>query len=97
MRQGDLAARLGGEEFVALLSHCEPEDGWRFAERLRECIADQAIAVDGGGSTLSLTVSIGLAAPAADGGSTLDILMAQADGAMYQAKQAGRNRTQLAA
>lgn len=97
MRQGDLAARLGGEEFVALLSHCEPEDGWRFAERLRECIADQTIAVDGGARTLSLTVSIGLAAPAADGGSTLDTLMAQADGAMYQAKQAGRNRTQLAA
>lgn len=97
MRQGDLAARLGGEEFVALLSHCEPEDGWRFAERLREGIAQQVIEVNGGGASLSLTVSIGLSAPAPDGSSTLDTLMAQADGAMYQAKQAGRNRTQLAA
>ena len=95
MRQGDLAARLGGEEFVALLSHCSIEAGMAFAERLREAIEVEAIDVGGGQAPLHLTVSIGLA-DSASHGHEIDALMARADEAMYLAKHGGRNRTEWA-
>ena len=95
MRQGDLAARLGGEEFVALLSHCSPEAGMAFAERLREAIQAEAIDVGGGMPALHLTVSIGLA-DSAHHGHDLDALVAHADQAMYRAKHGGRNRIEWA-
>lgn len=95
MRQGDLAARLGGEEFVALLSHCSLDAGMAFAERLREAIQAEAINVGDGQPPLHLTVSIGLA-DSVSHGHELDDLMARADEAMYRAKHAGRNRTEWA-
>lgn len=95
MRQGDLAARLGGEEFVALLSHCSLDAGLGFAERLREAIQGEAIDVGGGQPPLHLTVSIGLA-DSVRHGHDLDALIAQADEAMYKAKHSGRNRTEWA-
>lgn len=94
-RQGDLVARLGGEEFVVLLTHCEPDDGYRFAERLREALAAQDIPIAEGQPALHLTVSVGLATSDAHG-LVLDILLARADDAMYKAKHAGRNRTEVA-
>ena len=95
MRQGDIAARLGGEEFVVLLSHCSLEAGMAFAERLREAIQAEAIDVGKGQPSLRLTVSIGLA-DSAHHGLQLDALMARADEAMYRAKHEGRNRTEWA-
>jgi len=95
MRQGDLAARLGGEEFVALLSHCSLEAGLAFADRLREAIQSEAIDVGEGKAALHLTVSIGLA-DAGTHGHELDALLARADEAMYRAKHEGRNRTEWA-
>lgn len=94
-RQGDLVARLGGEEFVVLLTHCEPDDGYRFAERLREALAAQDIVLAEGQPTLRLTVSVGLAASGVHG-LDLDTLLARSDDAMYKAKHAGRNRTEVA-
>lgn len=94
-RQGDLAARLGGEEFVVLLSHCTQEAGLAFAERLRETIQAEPIDVGEGLPPLHLTVSIGLADSALHGWQ-LDALMARADEAMYRAKREGRNQTQWA-
>jgi diguanylate cyclase (GGDEF)-like protein len=96
MRQGDLAARLGGEEFVALLSHCSPEDGLAFAERLRESVQAQSIFVGEELPPLHLTVSIGLA-DSVHHGHELGVLMDRADEAMYRAKHTGRNRTERAA
>lgn len=96
MRQGDLAARLGGEEFVALLSHCTPQAGLLFAERLREAIQAEAIDVGAGQASVHLTVSIGLA-DSVTHGHDLDELLARADEALYRAKGAGRNRTEQAA
>lgn len=95
MRQGDLVARLGGEEFVALLSHCSLEAGMAFAERLREAIQAEAIDVGGDQPALHLTVSIGLA-DSASHGHELEALVARADEAMYRAKHEGRNRTEWA-
>lgn len=95
MRQGDLVGRLGGEEFVALLSHCSDDAGTAFAERLREAIQAEAIDVGGDQPALHLTVSIGLAG-SMENGHELEVMMAQADKAMYRAKHGGRNRTEWA-
>lgn len=95
VRQGDLMGRLGGEEFVALLTHCEPADGFGFAERVREAIAAQAVPVGGGLPDARVTISIGMA-DSGTHGLSLERLLAVADGALYKAKRAGRNRTELA-
>lgn len=94
-RQGDIPARIGGEEFVVLLSHCEREDGVRFAERLRETVASTTIEVGEARSPLRMTVSIGLADTQSHG-TNLDVLMSRADHAMYCAKRAGRDRIEVA-
>jgi diguanylate cyclase (GGDEF)-like protein len=94
-RQGDIAARLGGEEFVVLLSHCEREDGLRFAERLRETVSSTPVDVGEGQAPLRITVSIGLADARAHGVG-LDQLLSRADRAMYRAKNAGRDRIEVA-
>ena len=95
VRQGDIAARLGGEEFVVLLSHCEREDGLRFAERLRETVSATLVDVGEGQEPLRITVSIGLA-DVRSHGVGLDQLLSRADRAMYRAKNAGRDRIEVA-
>lgn len=95
MRQGDIAARIGGEEFVVLLSHCEREDGLRFAQRLRQSVAAMAVDIGAGLPPLRMTVSIGLADSEAHG-LELDVLMKRADQAMYRAKAGGRDRIEVA-
>ena len=92
MRQGDLVARVGGEELVALLSHCSLDAGVAFAERLREAIHAQAIDLGEGRPPLHVSVSVGVADSGAHGFG-LDQLLARADEAMYRAKHGGRNRT----
>jgi diguanylate cyclase (GGDEF)-like protein len=94
LRQDDLAARHGGEEFVLLLRHCDRADGLRFAERLREAIAEAPVRLPDG-QTLQVTASIGLAA-SSDHGHGLDTLVTQADQAMYRAKHAGRDQVAMA-
>ena len=95
VRQGDIAARLGGEEFVVLLSHCEREDGLRFAERLRETVSATLVDMGEGQEPLRITVSIGLA-DVRSHGVGLDQLLSRADRAMYRAKNAGRDRIEVA-
>jgi diguanylate cyclase (GGDEF)-like protein len=95
VRQGDIAARIGGEEFVLLLSHCEREDGLRFAERLRQTVASTVVEVGSEHPPVRMTVSIGLADTQTHG-MNLDLLMSRADHAMYGAKRAGRDRIEVA-
>lgn len=89
-----LLARIGGEEFVALL----PDQGSLFAMRVGEAIAasfSQAVALSSQCVGLSATVSIGIARLGDDGASLSDLLAA-ADRALYVAKDRGRNRVELA-
>lgn len=91
LREVDLFARIGGEEFAILLPQTDAKAAWVVAERLRLVITQQAIATDLG--PLHLTVSLGLASlgpTIAD----LNALLRQADTALYQAKQNGRNRVE---
>jgi diguanylate cyclase (GGDEF)-like protein len=91
LRDSDLLARLGGEEFAVLLVETELRTAVKAAERLRQAGADMA--VDHEGQAISITVSIGVAS--AEGGKAeLDTLLWAADEALYHAKKAGRDRVQ---
>jgi len=87
LREVDSVYRLGGEEFVVLLSDTSLEDAAFVAERLRANIAQCDIGV---GSKPDITVSIGVSEYEA--GMTFDDLIRTADEAMYKAKRSGRNQ-----
>jgi diguanylate cyclase (GGDEF)-like protein len=91
LRITDLSGRIGGEEFAALLP-CPLEEGVIVAERVRECFQAAGIVCDEG--AVDTTVSIGVAGGPA--GTELEVLLAAADTALYQAKRGGRNRVEAA-
>ena len=94
LREGDLIGRFGGEEFAVLLPHTAATEARRVAERLRGRIADEPITVGDSRETsvlIDITVSVGVA-ELAEAGQDLDELLAAADAALYEAKNAGRNR-----
>ncbi|MDI4236120.1 GGDEF domain-containing protein [Bradyrhizobium sp. Arg237L] len=91
LRISDLSGRIGGEEFAALLP-CSLEEGVIAAERVRECFQASGIVCDEG--SVDTTVSIGVAGGPA--GTELEVLLAAADTALYQAKRGGRNRVEAA-
>src|SRR5580692_8578166 len=91
LRISDLSGRIGGEEFAALLP-CPLEEGVIVAERVREAFEASGIACEEG--AVDTTVSIGVAGGPA--GTELEVLLAAADTALYQAKRSGRNRVEAA-
>jgi diguanylate cyclase (GGDEF)-like protein len=88
MRPGDTFARLGGEEFVALLPGAEAETVLERAEGMR--VAAASINVEVEGLELRVTASCGCAVGQATAHSISDLLE-RADKALYQAKRNGRN------
>jgi len=93
LRGTDLFGRLGGEEFAALLYDTNSETALAIAERIREGFAAATNEVDG--NPVGATVSIGIAHCQ---GAVLEVpeLLAQADRALYFAKERGRNRVEVA-
>jgi diguanylate cyclase (GGDEF)-like protein len=91
LRITDLSGRIGGEEFAALLP-CSLEEGVLAAERVREAFEASGIVDETG--PVDTTVSIGVAGGPA--GTELEVLLAAADTALYQAKRSGRNRVEAA-
>jgi diguanylate cyclase (GGDEF)-like protein len=89
IRQGDVLARWGGEEFIVFLPETSLHEAVALAERLRAAIAGMRIPHATGVSTV--TASFGVAQKDR-GHSTLDALIASADECLYQSKQQGRNR-----
>lgn len=88
LREYDVCARWGGEEFLLLLPGVTPDNATDVAERVRQRVADSVVETDAG--PVSVTVSIGVATcGAADGP---DACVNTADKAAYAAKQRGRNR-----
>jgi len=95
LRAYDLAGRFGGEEFVILLPHTHQANALTIAERLRGRIADMSIPIDDdddSGPSVRLTVSIGVTVLDNDSRELTDLL-ADADTALYYAKENGRNKT----
>jgi diguanylate cyclase (GGDEF)-like protein len=87
LRQSDLAGRLGGEEFAVLLPRTDADEAAAIAERLRVAL-EQSRIDSGEGHVITITLSAGLAPLEGPSGHSL----AQADAALYQAKNSGRNR-----
>ena len=90
VRPSDTVARLGGDEFAVLLegSHHLETEAATIAERVRQVVSDPVVIE---GMPLVLTASIGLAIAGHDGQQCADELLRDADTAMYEAKEQGRD------
>ena len=88
LRATDMSGRLGGEEFAFLMPHTNAVEAQRMAERMRTQFAEAASKI--GADAVNATVSVGVATATAP--VQLSDLIEAADGALYRAKAAGRNR-----
>jgi two-component system cell cycle response regulator len=90
VRAIDLPCRYGGEEFVVIMPDTRLEDAEKIAERIRRHVAGSPFRVSGGAESLTVTISIGVAATVGEGDNA-EALLKRADEAMYTAKSTGRN------
>jgi diguanylate cyclase (GGDEF)-like protein len=90
VRPYDSVGRYGGEEFLIVVPGCGASETWELAERIRSSVANCSVVA--GGSCVNVSLSLGIAA----GNSSADTekLLQAADTALYQAKNAGRNRVE---
>jgi len=90
-RPGDYAARWGGEEFVVLLPNTDSNVAMTIAEKIRLNVSNAVIPCEDGSET-RVTVSIGVNTQAPQQNNSRDDFIAEADKALYKAKESGRNR-----
>lgn len=94
IREADLLARMGGDEFAILLGRCTPEAATHIVERIRHAVVSTRFVWSD--KSFSTSASIGLVPITAQTGTLYDLLSA-ADTACYVAKDEGRNRIHLLA
>ncbi len=94
VRQEDVVGRYGGEEFAVLARSIDRRGTIAFGERMRKCVQDLRVPTERG--PLSFTVSIGIAHTEGHDGSDSQRMFEAADRALYAAKDAGRNRVEIA-
>jgi len=92
LRRSDIACRYGGEEFLIVLPDCDAVQAWARMDELRRLVVARRL---GGITGHRVTCCIGIAALAGD--TDIATAIAEADGALYVAKRAGRNRVVVAA
>jgi diguanylate cyclase (GGDEF)-like protein len=92
LRNSDILFRYGGEEFVVLLSETDLVSAGHVAERIRKSIAAHTLSYDM--TALKITASLGVSAWHEN--DTIETLVKRADGAMYKAKNSGRNQVVVA-
>ena len=90
-RSGDIVARYGGEEFAIILSETDSNQAGMVAERIRKLVEDSR--TPAGSEDQRVTISIGVGSTG-NGVEAVDHLISSADKALYQAKDAGRNRVE---
>ncbi|NVN87040.1 MAG: EAL domain-containing protein [Rhodopseudomonas sp.] len=86
-RSGDFLSRLGGDEFILMLSDCDAEGAATIARRITDVLA---VPMRLGGHTVQVSASMGISVYP-DNATDINSLMKFADAAMYKAKQAGRS------
>jgi len=94
VRSTDVVARLGGDEFAVILQEVGRASAAAVAEKLLRGMRDRPIALSGG-QTTRVTASIGVSVFASDTALSAGQLLVEADIAMYQAKERGKNRVAL--
>jgi diguanylate cyclase (GGDEF)-like protein len=90
VRPYDSVGRIGGEEFLIVAPNCGPTETWELAERVRSHVAGCSIMA--GGTNVQVSLSLGVAT--GKNAAEMEKLLHAADVAMYQAKNAGRNRVE---
>ncbi|MFP4160606.1 MAG: diguanylate cyclase [Ectothiorhodospira sp.] len=101
IREGDVLARLGGEEFVLLLPATDLDGAVKLGKRVRQVVADLSWSIKG--ESLSVTTSVGICSLFLEAPTqrmtpdqVLESLLARADTALYTSKDAGRDRLRIA-
>jgi diguanylate cyclase (GGDEF)-like protein len=95
LRPYDCVGRYGGEEFLVVLLGCNLPQALQIGERLRACLADEPVSWEP--ASFPITASLGLFVAEGDSLRDAGALLKAADEALYRAKQAGRNRLEVAA
>lgn len=93
MRESDVLARYGGDEFVVLFPETDSGEAREALDRLRETIRSSPLQIEG--SAISITVCIGVATYPEHGDDVQKVLR-KADAAMYRGKETGKNRVEIA-
>lgn len=92
IREVDILARIGGEEFAVIMPQTGIEEAGKLAERIRRCIEKEPIQHDA--LQINMTASFGIAACKAED-NDLDKMLTKADDALYIAKKKGRNQVKI--
>lgn len=90
LRREDMFARVGGEEFAVILPEISEPEAAAVGEKVRSIVERTDFVFDT--ATIPITVSVGVATTGSDPDESAEALYARADGRLYQAKTAGRNR-----
>ena len=93
IREVDILARYGGDEFTILLPETNSEQAFITAERIRKSVAEAHIEV--GTASISVSLSLGVAQIMPDQDRSIEDVIRRADKALYQAKQRGKNHTAI--
>jgi diguanylate cyclase (GGDEF)-like protein len=91
LRNRDLLARMGGEEFAVIVPDIAQVDAQALAQRIRKAIEVTGVSANSQ-SSIHTSLSIGLVCRELDQPTSLESLINEADKAMYEAKESGRNR-----
>jgi two-component system, sensor histidine kinase LadS len=91
IREEDMAARVGGEEFAVVIRHENIDTARKIAERMRVRFSETLFSFEE--KSITATVSVGIAL--AESSDTLESVVERADKALYRAKDKGRNQTQI--
>jgi diguanylate cyclase (GGDEF)-like protein len=92
-RGGDMVARTGGEEFTILLPDTDPSGAYRAAVRMCEAVRARPFSING--TSIRITVSVGVVSASGDHADAPAKLKQRADEALYAAKRSGRDRVRV--